>query len=229
MLDSLHLEDIFNYAPLLGQGLITTIFLSITVMSTALVIGMLLAVVRYYRLPVLTWPSDGYVYMVRSIPLVMLIVLVHFGILPAMGFQSSFLFSAFVGLTLSTTAYVAEIFRGGFQAIHQEEHEAAKSLGLNVFQRLVYILIPLVVTRMMPTLINQFVTLIKDTSLASIIGVIELTRSAEIIYERTLHEAPLLVFVALLYFSLCYGLSRLSRHLERNSSEPIETLNWVRG
>lgn len=228
MLDSLHLLEILQYAPLLTQGLIATIVLSILVMAKALVSGMVLAILRFYQVPILGRLSDGYVYLLRSIPLIMLIALVHFAVLPLLGIQHSFFLSAFVGLALSTSAYIAEIYRGGLQSIHTEEHEAAVSLGLTLPQRLIYVIIPLTVTRMMPALVNQFVTLIKDTSLASIIGVIELTRAAEIIYERTLHEVALLLLVSGIYFMLCYGLSRWARHLETHDTQRIDMLHWMK-
>jgi His/Glu/Gln/Arg/opine family amino acid ABC transporter permease subunit len=214
MLSELHLEDIIRYAPLLAKGLGITLLLSLAVMLTALVAGMGVAIARFYRIPVLAACCHGSVYLMRSIPLIMLIVLVHFGFMPLLGIQTSFFLSAYIALSLSTTAYVAEIFRGGFEAIHQQEFEASVSLGLSLHQRLIYVLIPLVIYRMLPALVNQGVTLIKDTSLTSVIGVIELTRSAEIIYERTLHELTLLTFIAIIYFSICYSLSCWSRVLE---------------
>lgn len=216
--------DVVRYAPLLSQGLITTLILSVAVMVVALSVGMVLAVVRYFRLPVLAQVFDAYVYVARSVPVVMLLALVHFGLLPALGFHTSFLVSAFVGLGLSTTAYVAEIYRGGFQSLHREEVEAAISLGLNTVQRLTAVMIPLVVSRMMPALVNQSVTLIKDTSLASIIGVIELTRAAEIVYERTLHEVTMLVLISAVYFVLCFTLSRWARYL---AAERQDAVNWT--
>ncbi len=222
MFNWFRIDDLIHYGPLLAHGLSLTLFLSLTVMVTSLFLGLLVAICRYYRLVAVHGILEGYVYLVRSIPVVMLIALVHFGLLPALGIENSFMLSAFVGLSLSTTAYVAEILRGGFTTIHQEEYEAATSLGLNVFQQLLYVLVPLVLSRMMPTLVNQFVTLIKDTSLASIIGVIELTRASEIAYEHTMREATILIFVALIYFVLCYGLSRWSRTLESKNAKALQ-------
>lgn len=209
-----HGEDIIRYAPLLTRGLLMTLTLALGAYAVALLLGVLVAVVRFYQVPLLSPGLAGLVYGIRSIPAIMLLVLLHFGILPLLGFQNSFLLSAYLGLTLYTTAYLAEILRGGFQSIHQEEFEAAISLGMTGLQRLVYILIPLLLLRMLPTLVNQFVTLLKDTSLASIIGVIELTRAAEIVYERTLHEVTLLVFISVVYFLICYSLSRWAGKLE---------------
>ncbi len=210
-----HPQELLVYAPLLLQGLGITLGLSVLVMAISFIGGLKLAIFRFYGLPFLGPFSAGLVYVLRSIPVVMLIALVHFGLMPLLDFHPSVFASACVALSLSTSAYVSEILRGGFASLRREEIEAAKSLGFNTLQRLVYIFVPLAVGRMLPAIVNQFVTLIKDTSLASIIGLIELTRAAEIIYETTMHEAMMLLVIAIIYFFICYGLSRLARHLER--------------
>lgn len=213
-----YVEDLLQNAPLLLQGLANTVFLSALTAVTAFVLGLGLATVRFYRIPVASSLASAYVTLARSIPVIMLIALVHFALLPMLGIQNSFFLSAFVALTMATTAYFSEILRGGYHAIRREEMETSVSLGLNGFQQLLLVLMPLAVTRMTPALVNQCVTLIKDTSLASVIGVIELTRSAEIIYERTFHEVTLLLFVALVYFTLCYALSRWAGKLQTCAS-----------
>ncbi|MCA9806684.1 MAG: amino acid ABC transporter permease [Cyanobacteria bacterium HKST-UBA06] len=213
--EATHATDILHNWPLLAKGLAATLTLACVVYGASLVLAMLVSLVRHYRLPVLGRLADAYVYGLRSIPLIMLIALMHYGVLPWLGLQYSFFFSAFAAFCLSTVAYMAEIFRGGFESLRPEELESAASIGLNPLQQLLYVMVPLIVIRILPALINQGVTLIKDTSLASIIGVIELTRSAEIIYERTLHEITLLVFIAMVYFLLCTTLNQLARKLER--------------
>ena len=212
---SLYLEDVFNNMGPLLNGLLMTLSLALSVFIVALIIGLLLAIIRFRRLPVLCKLSDGYVYMVRSVPLIMLIALVHYGILPALGVEYSLWVSAFTALTLAMVAYLSELLRGGFDSLHKEELDAAAGLGLSWPQRFMLVFIPLVLSRLTPALVNQSITLIKDTSLVSLIGLIELTRSAEIIYERTLHELTLLGFVAITYFIVCYGLSHGSQWLQR--------------
>lgn len=212
---SMHLEDVFNNAWPLFNGILMTLSLAFSVFLVSLVLGLLLAITRFRRLPVLCWLADGYVYLVRSVPLIMLIALVHYGVLPALGVEYSLWVSAFTALTLAMVAYLSELLRGGFDSLHKEELEGAAGLGLNWPQRFVLVFIPLVLSRLTPALVNQGITLIKDTSLVSLIGLIELTRSAEIIYERTLHELTLLGFVAITYFIVCYGLSRSSQWIQR--------------
>lgn len=219
----LHLSDIIESAPLLLRGLALTLGLSLCAAVLSWGFGLSVAVIRYFGVPGISQALAGLVYLIRSIPVVMLMVFIHFGALPALGFQNSFFLSALVALSISTTAYLSEIFRSGFASLGAEEYETAVCLGLNVMQRLIYVFIPLVLLRVLPATVNQFVTLIKDTSLASIIGVIELTRSAEIVYERTLHEMTMLAFVALVYFVICYTLSRFSERLAvlRKSAVPL--------
>ena len=130
------------------------------------------------------------------------------------GLASSFFQSACLALIVFTSAYVAEIVRGGLKSIEIGHIDAAKSLGLNYFQRLIYVILPLAISRMMPALVSQFISLIKDTSLASAIGLIELTRSGEIIYERTYHQFEILLFIGFIYFIICFTMSTISRNME---------------
>lgn len=214
-----NLDDIVTHWELISKGLWTTMMLAIAVYGFSFGVSLLMSLARYLEvlLPqssISRWIKgsvDTYVYLLRSVPLIMLVALIHYGILPSMGLQYSFFFSAFVAFSLSTIAYLTEILRGGFEALRREELESAASLGLSVWQRFLYVFIPLILARTMPALVNQGITLIKDTSLASIIGVIELTRSTEIIYERTLHELTLLIFTAVVYFVICTTLSKVAQ------------------
>jgi len=216
-------SDIFYNFDFLMKGLLITLELASVSIIGSLIIGVILGVFRYSRLFPLNIIATAFIELIRSIPLILFIVFVHFGLLPAiLGSPASFFQSSCIALTIFTSAYVAEIIRGGLKSIEMGNIDAAKSLGLNYFQRLAYIILPLAITRMMPALVSQFISLIKDTSLASTIGLIELTRSGEIIYERTYHELEILLFIAFIYFIICYSLSFLSRNLESKSCYPIE-------
>lgn len=210
MPDATGFGSLWAYRDLLLQGVALTLQLIVMVLAVSLPLGVVLSLIRVYRVPVLHGVVTGWVYFVRSIPVVMLIALVHFAVMPVFHPGVSVMVSAAVALILSTGVYFAEIFRGGFSSIHPEEQDAAISLGLSFVQRQVRVVLPLVFLRTVPALINQCVTLIKDTSLASLIGVMELTRSAEIIAQRTLHEATLLLFIAAVYFMVCFTLSCLA-------------------
>jgi len=151
----------------------------------------------------------------RNIPIILLIALIHYGIIPALGIEGDFFVSACVALGLSSSAYFSELYRGGFSSITTEERQSAKALGLSFIQQLLWVLIPLAVLRVLPSFANQLVSVVKDTSLAALIGVVELTRSAEIIYETTYQEGPMLLLLALTYLGLCLGINHLCQRIKR--------------
>ena len=129
------------------------------------------------------------------------------------GLQSTVMQSGIIALTLFTSAYIAEIVRSGLNSIESEQIQAAKALGLGRNYILRYIILPVALFRMTPALTAQFITLIKDTSLVSIIGLIELTRAGEFIYENTHKELEVLIVIALIYFVMCYTLSLIAKKL----------------
>lgn len=224
----MHWFDIIENFDFLMKGLFITFKLAFISVSGSLILGTILGVLRYSRLFLISWLAVAYIEAVRSIPLILFIVFIHFGALPYLtGEPSSFFVSSCVAFIIFTSAYIAEIIRSGLNSVERGHIDAAKSLGLNKFQRLTYIILPLAVTRMTPALVSQFISLIKDTSLASTIGLIELTRSGEIIYERTFHESEILIFIAFIYFVICFGLSKLSRIWETKPYMQFETRESV--
>ncbi len=208
-------NDIFENFDFLMSGLVVTIQLALLAVIGSLLCGIVFGVLRHSKIPVISFLAGAYIEFTRSIPLILFIVFIHFGFLPLiLGEASTFFQSACVALIAFTSAYVAEIVRSGLNSIDKGHIEAAKSLGLNWFDRMTCVILPIALTRMTPALVSQFISLIKDTSLASTIGLIEFTRSGEIIYERTYHELEILIFIALTYFAICYSLSLLSKKLE---------------
>ena len=190
----MHWEDVFNNFGFLMRGLGMTVQLAVLSIAGSLVLGTFFGVLRYLKIAPISKIASVYIESVRSIPLILFIVFMHFGFLPfVFGFPSSFFTSSCIALIIFTSTYIAEIVRGGLNSIEKGHIDAAASLGLTRYQRLAYVILPLAFARMMPALVSQFIALIKDTSLASIIGLIELTRAGEIIYERTYHEFEILV------------------------------------
>ncbi|MEI7474223.1 MAG: amino acid ABC transporter permease [bacterium] len=208
-------SDVTQNFDFLMKGLAVTFKLALVSITGSLILGVILGIIRYSRVVLFSWLAALYVEVVRSIPLILFIIFIHFGFLPyIVGVETSFFQSSAIALIVFTSAYIAEIIRSGLKSIEMGHIDAARSLGLNYFQRLIYIILPLSVKRMTPALVSQFISLIKDTSLASTIGLIELTRSGEIIYERTYREFEILIFIALVYFIICFSLSLLSKKLE---------------
>ena len=216
------MQDIIQNFDFLMKGLTVTIILGVMSAVTSLVLGSILGLIRYSKTP-FSIIATIFIEITRSIPLVLYIVFIYLTFSPFLSminvynddiFGSLEFQSAYKALSLFTSAYIAEIVRSGLKSIEKELIQGAKALGLNTCQRIIYIILPCAIARMMPALVSQFITLIKDTSLASIIGLIEFTRSGEIIYERTYNEAQILAFIAFVYFIICYSISQFSRKLE---------------
>lgn len=203
---------IINNLPFLMQGLFVTLKVSFISIIFSMLLGTFLGIIRYFRIRFLSFLVGLFIDITRSIPLILYIIFIHFSISPYLYSHANFLryigidclemYSAILAIVIFTSAYIAEIVRSGFESIEREEILAAKALALNSFQIMEYIILPQALLRMKPALCAQFITLVKDTSLASAIGLIELTRASEIIYETSLHEFQILLFVALIYITI---------------------------
>jgi His/Glu/Gln/Arg/opine family amino acid ABC transporter permease subunit len=194
---------------LLLRGLGMTLGLTVIIAGVALPLGLGVATARL-RGPV--WLGRLLavaVELLRSIPLILFLALIHFGVMPLLVERPNFVSSTVLAFWLFEAAYFSEIFRGGLLAVKPEEHEAAASLGLSPWQQYRLVVWPLALRRVWPSVVNQTVTLLKDTSLASIVGVIELTRSGEILYEQTFQDFEVLLVVSALYFALSIGVQAL--------------------
>ena len=153
---------------------------------------------------------------IRGMPLLMVIFWMFF-LLPAMlGGGMTAAWTIIVALTLFTSAYMSEIVRAGITGIPKGQMEAAISTGLSHGQAMFYIILPQALRNMIPSFVNQFVSMIKDTSLAFIVGVTELTQIATQINNRTmLYPTEIFLFIAVIYFIICFAFTELSRWLER--------------
>lgn len=218
------MHDIMLNSDLLFKGLRITILLGILSGVTSMILGSILGVARHSGFLPLKILSATFIEITRSIPLVLYIVFIYLTCSPILSginifhddiFGSLEFQSSYIALSLFTSAYIAEIVRSGLKSVEATQIKAAQALGLNVFQRLKYIILPCAISRMMPALVSQFISLVKDTSLASVIGLIEFTRSGELIYERTYQETEILILIAVVYFVICYGMSLFSQKLEK--------------
>lgn len=215
----MNFDVIINNFPFLMQGVFVTLKVAFISMIFSMILGTILGVIRYSKFPVLSNFVGCFIDITRSIPLILYIIFVHFSISPYLyehadflsyiGIDSLEMYSAILGIVIFTSAYIAEIIRSGIESVEKEQILAAKSLALNSFQTMEYVILPQAISRMKPALCAQFITLVKDTSLASAIGLIELTRSAEIVYENSLHEFQVLLFVALVYIFINFLIQKL--------------------
>ncbi|WP_025678297.1 amino acid ABC transporter permease [Paenibacillus massiliensis] len=180
--------------------------------STAL--GILLGVLRYTRLPVISQIAAFLIDIIRNLPL-LLIIFFLFLVLPAVGFSVPLKWSAIIGLSVFEAAMIAEIVRSGLNSVDKGQIEAARSSSLSYTQTLWHIVLPLGLRRMVPPMVSQYISLMKDTSLAVIISLPELTHSAQIAgAQNQSFVIPALLFAALLYFFVNYGMSLVAKRLE---------------
>lgn len=191
-----------------------TVLLSLLAFVGGGVFGLAVALCRISRYPLLRWLTTAYIQVVQGTPLLVLLFLAYFG-LSIMGFQLAPLAAAGISLTIYSAAFLGEIWRGCIQAVPRTQWEAAECLGLNRFEQLLRVVLPQAVRIAVPPTVGFMVQIVKNTSLASVIGFVELSRAGNLVNNSTFQPFIVFTTVALFYFCLCYPLSVASRRLER--------------
>lgn len=191
-----------------------TVQLTIISVSIGVIIGIFGGIARVSKNPILFIPSTIYVEVIRGTPLLAQLFIVYFG-LPSLGINLSPFTAAVIAMGINSGAYVTEIFRGGIQSIERGQMEAARSLGLSYLQAMRYIILPQAFRRILPPLGNEFIAMLKDSSLASTIAIAELMRVGREITSRTFRSFEVLTVVALMYLAITLPLSLLVRYTER--------------
>ncbi|WP_241433603.1 amino acid ABC transporter substrate-binding protein/permease [Listeria floridensis] len=201
--------------PSLLLGLWNTIKLTVISLVFAAILGLLFGFLKVSRSKWLRGIATVYVDVFRGIPLIVLAFFIYFGIPQAFNFRMDPSVAAVITLSLNAGAYITEIIRGGILAIDKGQMEAARSLGLPYGTSMLKIILPQAVRVMVPSFINQFVITLKDTSIMSIIGIVELTQSGKIIIARTFETSGIWLVVAIMYLIVITALTKLSNVLER--------------
>jgi general L-amino acid transport system permease protein len=211
-----------SVAPTRWGGLLLTMVVTLATFATALPIGLLLALGRRSRLPVVRWLCAVFVESMRAVPL-LAVLFIAATLLPMFlpaGWNIDLFTRAVVAFALFNAAMAAEVFRGGLQSVGRGQLEAATTVGLSDFAALRLIVLPQAVTAVVPALVNIMIAVIKETTLLSVIGVNDLLGAVENGAKSPgwVGEANILtsghVFLAFAYLAVCYGLSRYSRRLE---------------
>jgi len=198
----------------LMQGLAWTVGLSLVAFAGGGLLGFVLALVRVYAPGPLRTAAMLYIKLIQGTPLLILLSLAYFG-LPALGLVLEPLTAAALGLSVYVSAYLGEIWRGCLEAVPRTQAEAAECLALNWRQRLVHVILPQALKIATPPTVGFMVQIVKNTSLASAIGFVELARAGQVINNATFRPFIVFMVIAVLYFALCYPLSAWSRRLER--------------
>jgi polar amino acid transport system permease protein len=196
------------------QGLLWTLLLAAIGFAGGIAFGVVVALMRVSASPWLRIPAIGWIGLFQGTPLLMQLFVAYFG-LPLLGFDLPAWAAVSVALTAHASAFLGEIWRGAIQAVPQGQSEAANALGLSARSRMVDVIMPQAFKLSLPATVGFLVQLLKGTSLAAIVGFIELTRAGTIVSNQI--YKPLLVFgvVGALYFALCWPLSLWGRRLEQ--------------
>jgi polar amino acid transport system permease protein len=206
------LWDIFRNLLLAGRW---TVALSLVAFIGGGLVGLALLLVRLTPNVFAQRSVSVYVQLFQGTPLLMQLFLAYFG-LALFGFKTTAWFAAALALTLYTSAFLTEIWRGCVQAIPKGQWEAADSLALSFLEKLRYVILPQALRIAIPSTVGFLVQVIKGTALASVIGFIELTKAGTMITNATFKPFVVYSCVALLYFALCYPVSFYAQRLERS-------------
>lgn len=206
--------------PYLAQASIMTIFLSVVSITIGLVLGLLSAVVRVARVPVADPIARVYISVIRGTPLLVQIFIVYFG-LPQVGIVLGPIQSGITALSLNVGAYLSESFRAALESVDRGQMDAALSLAMTYWQAMWRIIIPQSFRTALPTIGNSFISLLKDTSLVSVITVEELLRAGSVVIARTYRPLTLYVEAAAIYWVLSSAFSLLQQRVERTASKHV--------
>ena len=209
-----NMEGLTNLKFLLS-GLTTTIFISVVSIIISIFLGLVVAIPSLAKNKFLTYLNIGYVEIVRAIPLLVLILWIYYGLPIMTGISFSPFVSGIIALSISESAFQAEIFRAGINSIKKSQWEAGSSLGLNFFRKLKLVILPQAIKNILAAIGNQFVYVLKMSSLVSIIGIGDLTRKANELVVTTYRPLEIYTFLILEYLILILIVSYLVRKLEK--------------
>jgi len=206
-------EVILKNLPFLLAGLRATAEIAVLSVIGGTLLGLVIGILRYIRVPVLAQGLGAYVVFIRGTPLLVVLFICYFGLPALFGYKTSAYWAAVSGFILFIGAYIAEDIRAGLVSVPGRLVQAALSTGLTKAKVLRLIVVPIAVRNVLPTLFNQYVRLFKFTSVASVIGVSELTGNAMLVNGREFAPITLIGFIALTYFVLCLAISSVGRML----------------
>jgi len=210
-----------NFAFLMAQGLFGfgtfaggTLRLALPAIVLGFLLGTLVGLARLSQRRWLSLPATVYVEFFRGVPLVMVIFWFWFVVPVLAGQALPEYVVALTAFVVFEAAYLAEIVRAGIQSVPRGQVEAATATGLTSAMTMRHVILPQALRNMIPALVTQFIVLLKDTSLASIIGYVDLTKAAQIVNNREIRPFEIYLFIALVYWFCSYSMSRYARHLE---------------
>jgi polar amino acid transport system permease protein len=194
-----------------------TVLLSLIAFAGGALVGLPIALMRASSSRALRLAAGGYIQLIQGTPLLILLFLTYFG-LGIFGYKLAPLLAAGLALTSYAAAFLGEIWRGCIEAVPRTQWEASDCLGLDRFQQYAYVVLPQAVRMAIPPTVGFMVQIVKNTSLASVVGFVELARAGQIVNNSTFEPFIIFCVVAAIYFAMCYPLSLASGYLERKAN-----------
>ncbi len=206
---------IINNLPFLWKGLLVTFKLTILSIIGGILLGTFLALIRVAKIPVLSWIAAAYVNFFRSLPLILVIFWLYFLVPLIVGRPVGSFYSVLVAFVLFEAAYYSEIIRAGISSVSKGQLAAGRAIGLTYPQTMRYIILPQAFRAMVPVLLTQAIILFQDTSLVYVVGLKDFLVSAELIANRDQRLVEMYIFIAIVYFVLCFAASLWVRRLQK--------------
>lgn len=205
---------ISKYGSFFLKGIKITILISLIGVALGSILGAFVALMKLSKIKIISWIASIYIEILRGTPMLVQVFIVFFGITAALGLDISALVCGTIALVINSSAYIAEIIRAGINAVDKGQMEAARSLGLNYRQTMKSVIMPQAIKNILPALGNEFVTLIKESSIVSTIGVGEIMFNAQVVQGISFDPFTPLLVAAALYFILTFVLTRIMNMIE---------------
>ncbi|WP_292590460.1 amino acid ABC transporter permease [Mesotoga sp. UBA5557] len=203
------LQQIFR----LGVAFLNNLAFLPFVLGIGIVLGIAIALIRFHRIPVASQLLAIVVEIIRGSPFLIIVYAIYFA-LPYVGIELGAFQTGIVVLSVTATAYLSEVFRSGLMSLDKGQFEAAEALGMNYFQKLMHVVLPQIIKSTMPSIVGQIVMTIKDTSIVSLVGMVEIVRTSRQIMQLTLSPFTAFSIVSVFFILVCYPLIVVSKKLE---------------
>lgn len=211
-------QDRYQY---ILEGLKNTLIIAFFATIIGTILGILIAIVKDNhekngKFPILNWICSTYVNIIRGTPVLLQLMIIYYVIFKMIEINGVLV--GIIAFGLNSAAYVSEIIKAGINSINKGQLEASRALGFNYSQSMRYVIMPQAIKNILPALGNEFITLLKETSVAGYIGITELTKASDIIASRTYDYFLPLIIIAIIYLIMTLGLSKLVKIMERKLS-----------
>lgn len=212
---NLDFSQMVPYIPFILEGIWVTLKFVIVAIILGSILGTILALFKIGSIKPLRWFADAYTSIFRGTPLILQLMIIYYSIPQLTGYDISPFLSAILAFGLNSSAYISEIIRAGIEAVDKGQMEAAQALGIPYRAMMKDIILPQALKNILPALMNEFITLTKESAIVSTIGYLDLMRRAQVVGSDLFRNFEPLLFVGLIYWCLVMGLTVIGRMFER--------------